>query len=147
MAKVLFIKTAAGTLTPADPGAEEFMARQKLGGGVWVVASRARNHNRFRLFWALVKVCQQNTDLTISKDAWADYLKILAGHVEVVKRRDGEIIQLPKSIAFNAMSESDFAALMDRLFDAVRMKVIPGLPANDLRSALEEITGLTEVAE
>lgn len=145
MTKASFAKTLSGTLEPFDAAAQEFMARLKPGAVARVEVSRARNPARLRLYWALVKVCQDNTDLNLSKEAWSDYLKILAGHVEVVKRR-GEVIQLPKSIAFNAMSESDFAGLMDRLMDAVRAKVIPGLPENDLRRALEEITGLREAA-
>lgn len=145
MTKAAFCKTLNSSLVPIDAAAEEFMGRLKVGAVARVEVSRARNPRRLALFWALVKVCQENTDLNLSKEAWGDYLKILAGHVEIVKRR-GETIQLPKSIAFNAMGESDFAALMDRLMDAVRTKIIPGLPENDLRRALEEITGIREAA-
>lgn len=145
MTKAVFAKTLGGTLAPVDAAAQEFMGRLKPGAVARMEVSRARNPRRLALFWALVKICQDNTDITLSKEGWGDYLKVLAGHVEVVKRR-GEIIQLPKSIAFNAMNESDFAALMDRLFEAVRTKVIPGLPESDLRRALEEITGIKEAA-
>lgn len=145
MTKACFAKTLSGTLEPIDAPAKDFMDRLRPGAVARVEVSRARNPRRFRLYWALVDICMQNTDLSLSKEAWSDYLKILAGHVEVVKRQ-GEIIQLPKSIAFNALSEADFTALMDRLFDAVRTKVIPGLPAGDLKRALEEIAGLTEAA-
>ena len=145
MTKCAFQKTAAGTLAPVDAAAQEFMGRIKVGAVVRSEWSRARNPRRLALFWALVKVCQENTDIALSKEGWGDYLKVLAGHVEIVKRR-GEIIQLPKSIAFNALSESEFSELMNRLMDAVRMKIIPGLPENDLRRALEEIAGLKEAA-
>src|SRR3546814_5557403 len=95
MTKAAFTKTLGGGLQPLDATAQEFVSRLRPGAVVRMEVSRARNPRRFRLFWGLVGICMDNTSLNLSKEAWADYLKILAGHVEVVKRR-GEVIQLPK---------------------------------------------------
>lgn len=145
MTKAAFSKTLSGTLEPLDATAQDFVSRLRPGAVVRVEVSRARNPRRFRLFWGLVKICQDNTDLNLSKEAWADYLKILGGHVEVVKRR-GEVIQLPKSIAFASMSEADFADFINRLIHAIRTEVIPGLAEGDLRRELEAITSEKEAA-
>jgi len=145
MTKVALTKTLAGTLAAVDPEGEEFLARLKPGAVVRADWKRARNPARFRKFWALVKICQDNTDTTLSKEAWADYLKILAGHVETIRRRrkyHEEVIQLPKSIAFGKIGESEFSAFLDRLINAICTEVIPGLPEGDLRRELEQITGL-----
>lgn len=143
MTKAAFTRTLSGTLAPLDAVAVEFMGRLKAGDVARVEVVRARNPRRFRLFWGLVGVCMDNTDTHLSKEAWADYLKILAGHVEVVKRR-GEVIKLPKSIAFGSLPEAEFSEFMSRLMDAVRTEIIPGLPEADLRRELEEIAGLKE---
>lgn len=138
MTKAAFRKTLAGTLEPLDAAAHDFMARLEPGAVVRNDWSRARNPRRFRLFWGLVKICQDNTDTSLSKEAWADYLKILAGHTEVVRRK-GQVIELPKSIAFASMSEADFAEFINRLMHAIRTEVIPGLDEGDLRRELEAI--------
>lgn len=143
--KAAFSKTLGGKLEPLDAAAQEFVDRLKPGAVVRMEVSRARNPRRFRLFWALVDICRDNTDTNLSKEAWADFLKILGGHVEVAMRR-GEKVYLPKSIAFSSMSEADFAEFINRLMDAIRTEVIPGLDEGDLRRELESIVGLEEAA-
>lgn len=145
MTKAAFTKTLGGALQPLDAAAQDFIGRLKPGAVVRMEVSRARNPRRFRLFWGLVQICRDNTDTNLSKEAWADYLKILGGHVEVVRRK-GETIQLPKSIAWGAMPESEFADFINRLMDAIRTEVIPGLDEGDLRRELEAIAGLEEAA-
>ena len=145
MTKAAFCKTLGGKLEPIDAAAQEFMGRLKPGAVVRVEVSRARNPRRFRLFWGLVQICMDNTQINLSKEAWADYLKILGGHVEVIRRK-GEVIHLPKSIAWGRMPESEFAAFINRLMDAIRTEVIPGLDEGDLRRELEAIVGEREAA-
>lgn len=145
MTKAAFTKTLGGKLEPIDAAAHDFVSRLRPGDVARLEVSRARNPRRFRLFWGLVKICMDNTDTNLSKEAWADYLKILGGHVEVVRRK-GEVIQLPKSIAFASMAETDFADFINLLMHAVRTEIIPGLDAGDLRRELETIAGEKEAA-
>ena len=145
MTKAAFAKTLSGTLEPLDAAAKDFMERLRPGAVAKVEVSRARNPRRFKLFWGLVKICQDNTDVSLSKEAWADYLKILGGHVEVVRRK-GQVIELPKSIAFASMPESEFADFINRLMHAIRTEVIPGLDEGALRRELEAISQMEEAA-
>lgn len=138
MTKAAFTRTLTGKLEPLDAVAQDFVNRLKPGAVVRMEVSRARNSRRFRLFWALVSVCQTNSGLNLSKEAWAQYLKVLGGHVDIVKRR-GDVIQLPKSIAWGKMPEAEFSEFISRLMHAITTEVIPGLPESDLRRELEAL--------
>lgn len=146
MTKAAFAKTLSGTLEPLDAAAKDFMERLRPGAVAKVEVSRARNPRRFRLFWGLVKICQDNSPQNLSKEAWADLLKVLGGHVEIARRKNGEVLQLPKSIAFASMPESEFAEFINRLMHAIRTEVIPGLDEGALRRELEAISQMEEAA-
>ena len=145
MTKAAFCKTLGGKLEPIDAAAQEFMGRLKPGAVVRMEVSRARNPRRMRLFWAIADICERNSHHRLSKRAWGDLLKVIGGHVEIVKRR-GEVLKLPKSIAFDAMSEAEFSEFLNNLMDGIRIDIIPGLPESELRKELERITGLTDAA-
>lgn len=147
MTKILLTKTLKGDLKPADEPAREYITELRHGQDVWLEVRRARNPRRHRLFWGLVQIIRDNTDLQQSPEAIADYLKLRGGHVEVFKRPGGEVVQVPKSISFSKCSEDEFKGFIDRLLDIVRTEIIPGLPEDDLRRELEDIAGLTQPQE
>lgn len=144
--RALFVRRIGNALEPADPAALDLIQSVKPGGSLWLRGNRARNPRRHRLFWALVQIIKENTDARQSPDAIADYLKIRGGHVEVFKRPNGEVVEVPKSISFSKCSEGEFKAFIDRLMDVIRTEIIPGLDEGDLRRELETIAGEKEAA-
>jgi len=59
-----------------------------------------------------------------------------------VPRNDGSIeIRKAKSVAFGKMSEEEFGELLDRMMDVV-VQMIPSITHENIKSHLEEITGL-----
>ncbi len=141
MPDALYHKDLGGKLVPADSAAAAIVRNVPVGGHVWAKVRKARNPRRHRLFWALVQIIKDNTDLTQSPEAIAAYLKLRGGHVEVF-RRDGKTVEVPASIAFSKCTEDEFGAFLDRLFDVIRADFIPGLDPGELRQELEAITGL-----
>ena len=144
MVKALFTKGLGDKLIPADADARQMMEDFRPGRGVWVELTKPqrRNERRHRLFWALVKIVKDNTDTGHSEQAIAAYLKVRGGHVEVFRRKGGEIVEIPKSIAWSKCTEGEFREFLDRLMDVVRQEIIPGLAEGDLRRELEEISGM-----
>jgi len=89
--------------------------RIKLGDEVKCVITKPRNLKFHRKFFAMVNetFAMQNEFETIRQ--WRAVVITGAGHCDFIKGKDGQMIALPKSIAFHNMDETKF----NRLFEDV----------------------------
>lgn len=107
-------------LVPACKDAEEWLAKTKLRQGVLIDPRRPRNINHHRKLFALLNLAVENWpyDDPISTDALLGVLKISAGHFEAVQTKDG-ISKIPKSIAFERMSQDEFDPFYKHAIDII----------------------------
>lgn len=119
--KINLIRTGFGFLFASDDDAER---ARKIKAGVAVTADVKifRNVKLHRKFWALVHTAweflneQQQEFFHNSVDGFRNTLTLAAGYYDTVysvARR--EWVQIPKSIAFDKMTEAEF----DQLYEAV----------------------------
>lgn len=131
-----FIKTPAGFI-PKSTAAREFHAKTKLGQTVELKGRRPRNPAHHRKLFALLGLLVDNTEIFASTDDALIALKAALGHGRWVKI-EGTTRELfyPDSIAFDAMSQDEFADFYEAAVSAVRRW---WLPVNDdeLREAVE----------
>lgn len=104
-------------LVPSDVAADELMASLPAEGEVLIRVARPRSVIHHRWFFALLRL---TIDATGKRDVWPteenllDALKLAVGHVDTVASIDGEIMLIPKSIAFGSMSQDEFARFVRR---------------------------------
>jgi hypothetical protein len=155
-------RTLSG-LEPVEPGA---LRHVRLGDVVTCDVRRPRNQARHRWFWACISLVHANLPGPPVADAFddadpehepedrgkslaekyprpenlVDALKVLTGWCDTFWLPDGREVIRPRSIAFHAMSEPDFAAFCERCMDLVSKYLLPGVNPNDLRREIDEQT-------
>lgn len=133
-----FIKRG-NCLVPADFVAEEWLNEIPDGKEILLDWRKPRNPKNHRHLFAILRLAVEHLDDYADTDSLLDALKIACGHVRPIMKADGEMIFLPKSINYAAMSEQDFQRFKNRAlwvlsrllgFDAVTL-----LPEIDARNA------------
>lgn len=131
-----------GSLRAVDDDGEDVLRRVKLGDLVTVEIKRSRHLKRFRLFWVVIGMVFDNQTHYTAKEHLVTALKIRLGHCDWVPLpHTGELVPVPKSIAFNNMEEDDFTTFMDKVFDVIAAEFLPTMPVNELRAEVARIVG------
>lgn len=136
--KAVFIRQGF-TLVPTDDVGREALAKLKIGQKAMVEVRSARNPEHHRMLFAVLRVVVDNSDTYPSEEALLDTLKIAAGHTETRMTLDGRAFIVPKSIAFESMSQEDFRGFFDKSIAIITTRIIPGLGKKELLDHVEEI--------
>jgi hypothetical protein len=100
-------------MVPVNEEAEDMLLSIKHGSDVLGEFKGARNLKQLHMYWALMRVLVDH-DVFPSKDAASDMVKIACGHVDIrIVPDTGEAIMVPKSIAFQSMTQVDFRTFLD----------------------------------
>lgn len=131
-----YIKTAAG-FTPKSQAARDFHAKTKLGQTVELKGRRPRNPAHHRKLFALLNILVDNTEHFANTEDALLAVKAATGlgqwkHVEGATRE----LFYPESIAFDAMSQDDFAEFYEKAVAAVIRWWLPVSDA-EIREAIE----------
>lgn len=128
-------------IAPATEQDEERLRLVRVGDLLPVqLPRRPRNGKHHRLLWALVRFLAQNHPRLQSEQAVMLELKIRAGHYVERITSQGEIIFVPKSIAYDEMEQTEFAAFYTRAFQVTVTELLPDLPPDELNRYLERVT-------
>ena len=128
-------KTLAG-LEPAD-GFE--MPRLKLGSVVKVKITQARNMKHHRLFFALMNKIFENQETYETLEDLVNVIKIATGHCHVYRKKNGDPLPVPRSIAFHKMDQTQFDDFYAKVIRLVRENIVPGLDEGALREEIERM--------
>lgn len=130
--KAVLIKTERGLTgsTPADTAAwQRFKRRlETMKPGTWLRMewARPRNGSHHRKFFALLQLVAENSEVYDTTEKALVAVKLCTGHVEpAIDPRTGELIQIPKSIAFDAMEQDEFEVFYSAAIDAVLQYILP----------------------
>jgi hypothetical protein len=140
------VETSKGkALVPDDRQSEAMLGVVKIGRRVMVKTKTARNPKQHRLLWALAAKIADNCERFQDAEHVVHELKIQTGHVE---RRQinvpglGMVFQeWPKSIAYESMSQEDFANWFERVLAYVSKSIWPGISSDEIRKELAEMLG------
>lgn len=136
----IVLRKQGGVLVPVDEPDQETVAKLKEGEFVRCTIQAKRNIRQHRLFWALVGLLVDNTEVFPSKEAAADSIKIGVGHVETgVDAWSGRAYLKPKSIAFEALDGTEFTRFFDRCLYLLCNRWLAGLDVEDLRNQVLEM--------
>lgn len=114
MAKVI-MRRRGMMLEPVDDVGFETLAKIPEGREIVSDVKMARNPRQLRLFWKLMDILADNVEGIPHKDAAADLVKIATHEVTILIAPDtGEVSYVPRSIAFESMSQERFNRFLER---------------------------------
>ena len=135
------------SLLPVDAKGQLLLARIQPNQLVRVDIRRQRSNKHNRLFWALMETVHKNLphrydNVYPTVDSLVDAIKLEVGCFETVVTLAGEILRRPGSIAFHNMGQDDFNEFYNRVCDIVIEHFYPGMPTEDLKREIEQMTGI-----
>ena len=142
---VTLVKSRAGTFIAYTDEDREKLRSIKPGQAVRVKIGRPRNLDHHRKLMALIQfVAEHHPDWrrhhSIEPLLYA--LKMATGHFTAYTRSStGEIIQIPKSIAFDAVDEGDFVVWANKVRQIIFDELLPGFTERDKQRLAREIDG------
>jgi len=140
MEKIILRKVGAGFVPVNDP-AREFFDKTKLGQEISVKANRDRNLAHHRKAFSLLHVVFQSQEIFDTEEKLRLGLTYMSGYVDsMVVAKNGDTVMIPKSWAFNSMSQEEFNELYESL-KTEALKLLPsGWTNEQLDNAVLEIT-------
>lgn len=135
------------SLLPVDAKGQLLLARIKPNQLVRVDVRRPRSIKHLRLFWALMETVHKNLphkydNIYPTVDSLVDAIKLEVGCFETVVTLSGEILRRPRSIAFHEKGQDEFNDFYNRCCDVVIEHFYPGMPSDDLKREIEQMTGI-----
>lgn len=129
-------------LRPIDAaGQEAIYELSQLGADhLRCVVTAPRNSRRNRWFHALLTIVAQAYDQPM--EAIKVWLKMRL-HLVDTYRVDDRVIDIPKSVSFAAMDETEFAQFCNRCVELIARELLGGIEQNALRAQIEEMIGAT----
>lgn len=112
MAEIYLRKTLTGW-EPNDDEARRYHKVLKVGQVARATLKIPRYGPHHRLVFALLSLTYKNLPekyegLWRSFDHFRKAIALEAGHVEVIHRRDGEIVEVPGSLSFDSLGQPEF---------------------------------------
>ncbi len=150
---LMLMKTPAGALMPADSETQEHLGKLRIGQGVRVKITRARNLQFHRKMFALFKLAfdawepdgsMEYKGQPVAKDfdRFRKDMTILAGFYSPVVNVRGEIRLEPESLSFANMGAERFEQVFKAVMNAVWTRVLQSAGYRDeseVERVLEEL--------
>lgn len=144
MTAAVFRKTLHG-LSPVDEDAQKILHGIKPGQLVTVEVKRPRNLQHHRLWWKLCSVVAENLPGDYPAETVCELIKLRIGHVDIIKTRGG-ITEIPKSISFAKMDQTQFREFFDRAVAFICSDLLPGVNRDELTQHVNELLGAGQAA-
>lgn len=144
--KAVLIKTPKGLRgsTPADHEAWTRFRRklETMTPGKWLRFewSTPRNGPHHRKMMALFQLVTENSETYNTVERVLTAVKVIVGHFETLPDpRTGELVTVPKSIAFDAMDQEDFEKFYSAALDGILQHILPTMPRETADMLLDHI--------
>lgn len=116
----LIFRKYMGSLRPETDEAMAYM--NKLGSGQEVLVTikdpRSRSSQQNRYWHKLLHLVWDNSERIQTAcgdfDTFKGLVKIECGAVATIKKKNGDIVRIPQSVAFDKMEQADFNALVEK---------------------------------
>jgi len=84
-----------------------------------------------------------NSESFRSKEQVSDFLKLRTGHtLSITAKSTGEVFEVPSSIDFDTLDETQFAELWQRVCDVVVADIMPGITQHEIEYEIGKIVGI-----
>lgn len=137
----LLMHRRGASLIPHGPMDAEALLGFDAGKPLRVRITQPRNIGRHRLYWAMVQLIRENMDKPPPADTLHEAIKVMLGLTQTVRLKDGTVVTLPGSIAFDTMDEPGFRSFLEDFKTLVRERIIPGMGKREFETAALEMMG------
>jgi hypothetical protein len=144
--KAMLIKTDTGLRgsTPADHDAWLKFKRRldTMLPGTWLRLEwkRPRHGKHHRKLFALLALVADNSETYDTTEKALVAVKLVTGHADpFIDPSTGELMQLPRSIAYDAMEQDEFDRFYELAIDGVLRHILPGMDEATADRLLEMI--------
>lgn len=141
--KINLVVTEFGFSCATDEDKEQKKSL-KRGSIVECTIKEYRNYKFHRLYFCMINVAweylteEQQAFFYNNKESFRKSVEIAAGHCEqVYNRTRNEWLDIPKSIAFDKMTEAEFHSLYERVRDVLYRLFIPEANKKDFEEELK----------
>jgi hypothetical protein len=144
--KWILVHWNGDNLVPQAKYDREMLSQLKAFQPVRVKVARPRSLPRHRLYWAILRIVVENTEIFATMEALHKMLLLACGVTEPLITVDGDIVLLPSSIAFENMDEAQFKPYFDAAMEIIRTRIMPGVNLDVLLREARDETGYRENA-
>ncbi len=144
--KALLVKTEKGLRgsTPEDHAAWlKFKRRlESMQPGAWLRLEwvRPRHGAHHRKLFALLALVADNSETYDTTEKALVAVKLVTGYADpVIDPITGELIQVPRSIAYESMEQDDFDRFYEAAIDGVLRHILPQLDRETADHLLEQV--------
>lgn len=136
----LFFKRRGRTLVPMDEGALGALSKLAEGELVRLTIHRPRSVGQMRLYWTMCGLVAANHEQLKDAESVHQTIKLLAGWTDKVAiRSTGELVQVPRSIAFHSMTPDQWDGFFREAKRVVLEDLLPGVQSKALQEEIERI--------
>lgn len=146
MTSAILIRTPSGLRGSTDVDDSKWRKFKRkletMGAGKWlrIEWSSPRNGKHHAKFFALLTLIAENSEVYDDVDKALIAVKLVVGHFDLVQHPvTGEISQIPKSIAYESMSQEDFEVFYSRAIDGILAHILPQMPRATMDKLLDHI--------
>jgi hypothetical protein len=132
---IYLTRTLAGA-APADEEAKQAFRRWKIGETLKCAVKKPRDYTNHKRYFALLNLTFSNQERYTSFEHFRRAVQIAAGHVDELITLDGEVVLIPKSIAYDALDELEFCKVFGEAM-TVCAKILGDLDLDHLRAEVE----------
>lgn len=136
----IILRKKGNSLIPVDELGCEVLAKIKEGRDVGCDVIQRRNPRHHRLYWAMLKLLSEHTDIFAGQDTEiiSIALKLATGLVKAfVDQETGKMVMVPLSISFAAMDQAKFNQFFDAACKTIAERWLPpGTTSEDVRREL-----------
>jgi len=101
----IIMRRRGSFLAPEGPCDGEAIERFPAGKLLKVRVTQPRSLPQHRLYFVLLDKIAENLDQAIDGDDLHEWVKLKLGYVRLVRQRSGDIVEVPRSIAFDKMPQ------------------------------------------
>lgn len=132
---IFLTRTLAG-LIPSDEQGKQAFKRWKIGETLKCSVKKPRCYKNHKHYFALLNLTFENQDKYTSFEHFRKAVQIAAGHVDELITIEGEIVFVPRSIAYDTLDDMEFGKVFGETM-RVCAQILGDLDLDELRVEVE----------
>ncbi len=129
----IYLTRTLNGLVPADEEAKQAVKRWKIGETLKCSVRKPRCYTNHKRYFGLLNLTFENQERYTSFEHFRKAVQIAAGHVDELITLDGEVVLMPKSIAYDALDEMEFSKVFGETMK-VCAKILGDLDLHELET-------------